>query len=42
MLSVSVRRRDVPRVEAHVRQQDPEAFVIAEDVRPLRRGFWRA
>jgi uncharacterized protein YebE (UPF0316 family) len=42
MLSVSVRRRDVQRVEAHVRQQDPEAFVIAEDVRPLRRGFWRA
>jgi uncharacterized protein YebE (UPF0316 family) len=42
MLSVSVRRRDVPRVEELVRREDPDAFVIAEDVRPLRRGFWRA
>jgi uncharacterized protein YebE (UPF0316 family) len=42
MLSVSVRRKDVARAEAIVRQMDAEAFVIAEDVRPLRRGFWRA
>jgi uncharacterized protein YebE (UPF0316 family) len=42
MLSVSVRRKEVERVEALVRKQDAEAFVIAEDVRPLRRGFWRA
>jgi uncharacterized protein YebE (UPF0316 family) len=42
MLSVSVQRRDVPRVQAFVHQADAEAFVIAEDVRPLRRGFWRA
>ena len=42
MLSVSVRRRDVSKVEAYVREKDAEAFVIAEDVRPLRRGFWRA
>jgi uncharacterized protein YebE (UPF0316 family) len=42
MLSVSVQRRDVSRVQAFVHQADAEAFVIAEDVRPLRRGFWRA
>jgi uncharacterized protein YebE (UPF0316 family) len=42
MLSVSVLRKDVTRVEQVVRASDPEAFVIAEDVRPLRRGFWRA
>ncbi len=42
MLSVSLRRRDVSRVQELVRQNDAEAFVIAEDVRPLRRGFWRA
>jgi uncharacterized protein YebE (UPF0316 family) len=41
MLSVSVLRKDVARVEQVVRGTDPEAFVIAEDVRPLRRGFWR-
>jgi uncharacterized protein YebE (UPF0316 family) len=42
MLSVSVKRKDVARVEKFVREKDGEAFVIAEDVRPLRRGFWRA
>ena len=42
MLSVSVLRKDVPRVEAIVHATDAEAFVISEDVRPLRRGFWRA
>ncbi len=42
MLSVSVKRKDVARVEGIVREMDVEAFVIAEDVRPLRRGFWRA
>lgn len=42
MLSVSVKRKDVNKVEKYVREEDPEAFVIAEDVRPLRRGFWRA
>jgi len=42
MLSVSVRRKDVARVESITRKGDEEAFIIAEDVRPLRRGFWRA
>lgn len=42
MLSISVRRREVEQVEEIIRQQDPSAFVIAEEVRPIRRGFWRA
>ncbi len=42
MLSVSVLRKDVPRIQGIIHEKDPEAFVIAEDVRPLRRGFWRA
>jgi len=42
MLSVSIRRKDVHRVEKCVREEDAGAFVIAEDVRPLRHGFWRA
>jgi uncharacterized protein YebE (UPF0316 family) len=42
MLSVSVQRRDVTRVGEIVHGLDAEAFVISEDVRPLRRGFWRA
>jgi uncharacterized protein YebE (UPF0316 family) len=42
MLSVSVLRRDVSKVEDIVHTTDPESFVISEDVRPLRHGFWRA
>ena len=42
MLSVSVLRKDVPKVEELVHKMDAEAFIISEDVRPLRRGFWRA
>jgi uncharacterized protein YebE (UPF0316 family) len=42
MLSVSVRRKEVSKVEAIVHENDAEAFVISENVFPLRRGFWRA
>jgi uncharacterized protein YebE (UPF0316 family) len=42
MLSVSVLRKDVSKVETIVYEKDADAFVIAEDVRPLSRGFWRA
>ncbi len=42
MLSVSVRRKQVAAVEEIVHATDAEAFVTTEDVRPMRRGFWRA
>lgn len=42
LLNSSVRRKDVDRVETIVLECDPTAFVTAEDVRPIRRGFWRA
>ena len=42
VLSVSVLRKDVPHIESLVHEQDPEAFMTSEDVRPVRRGFWRA
>lgn len=42
VLSVSVFRKDVPHVESLVHEKDPEAFMTSEDVRPIRRGFWRA
>lgn len=42
MLSVSVLRKDVNRVQKIVYEKDPEAFITSEDVRPLSRGFWRA
>jgi uncharacterized protein YebE (UPF0316 family) len=41
-LHASVLRKDVPNVETIVLEADPQAFITAEDVRPVRRGFWRA
>ena len=42
LLHVDVIRKQLEAVEKLVREADPEAFVTAEDVRPIRRGFWRA
>jgi uncharacterized protein YebE (UPF0316 family) len=42
LLSLSVQRKDVARVEGVVHETDPESFVTSEDVRPVRHGFWRA
>ncbi len=42
MLSVSVLRKDIDKIEKLVHTHDPEAFMTSEDVRPVRRGFWRA
>lgn len=42
MLVCSVLRKSVDRVQKLVNEIDPEAFITAEDVRPVRRGFWRA
>ncbi|MCK4725039.1 MAG: DUF2179 domain-containing protein [Anaerolineales bacterium] len=42
LLSCSVRRRRLGNVHKLVNEIDPDAFITAEDVRPVRRGFWRA
>jgi len=42
LLSVSVLRKDEARAEQVALKADPEAFMTAEGVRPMRRGFWRA
>lgn len=42
LLHVDVMRKQLEQVEKLVRDTDHEAFVTAEDVRPVRRGFWRA
>ncbi len=42
LLHVSVLRKDISQAEAVTLKADPEAFISREDVRPLRRGFWRA
>jgi uncharacterized protein YebE (UPF0316 family) len=42
MINCSVLRKQVDTVRSLVNEIDPEAFITAEDVRPVRRGFWRA
>ena len=42
LLSCSVLRKKVDQVQQLVNEVDDSAFITAEDVRPVRRGFWRA
>jgi uncharacterized protein YebE (UPF0316 family) len=42
MINCSVLRKQVDTIRELVNEIDPEAFITAEDVRPVRRGFWRA
>ncbi len=42
MINCSVLRKQVDTVHSLVNEIDPEAFITAEDVRPIRHGFWRA
>ncbi len=42
ILNCSVIRRRVDQVAALAKNLDQNVFITAEDLRPLRRGFWRA
>lgn len=42
LLNCGVRRKHVERARNIINEIDPDAFITAEDVRPVRRGFWRA
>ncbi len=42
LLTASVLRKDLAHAQAIVHETDQDAFVTSEDVRPVRRGFWRA
>jgi uncharacterized protein YebE (UPF0316 family) len=42
LLICNVNRRDFHTAEEIVEQVDSEAFITAENVTPVRRGFWRA
>lgn len=41
MLDCGVRRRQVKQVKAIVDEIDQKAFITAEDIRPVWRGYWR-
>lgn len=42
MITCSVLRKNIYKIRQIVNQVDPEAFITVEDVRPVRRGLWRA
>ncbi|PKO17795.1 MAG: hypothetical protein CVU39_04750 [Chloroflexi bacterium HGW-Chloroflexi-10] len=42
VMHIDVLRKLVDQVETIVLELDPQAFITAEEVRPVRRGFWRA
>jgi uncharacterized protein YebE (UPF0316 family) len=42
LLHCNVLRKDISTAESIIMKSDPGAIITAEDVRPLRRGFWRA
>ncbi len=41
LLQCNVLRKDMDNIETIVLEADPEAFVTANEVRPIRRGYWR-
>lgn len=40
MLHVTIRRKEAPDVEKLILEQDPDAFITVEDIKPLRSGYW--
>jgi uncharacterized protein YebE (UPF0316 family) len=42
LLHCNVLRKNVDQVNKIVKEIDEEAFITAEEIRPVRRGFWRA
>ncbi len=42
LINLGVVQRELPQVLQLVEGTDPEAFITAETVRPIRRGVWRA
>lgn len=42
LLNCSVLRKKVEKVRSVVNEVDENAFITADDIRPVRRGFWRA
>jgi uncharacterized protein YebE (UPF0316 family) len=42
LLTASVHRKDAAGARQIVHKVDEDAFITSEDVRPVRRGFWRA
>ena len=42
VISCSIRRRDISKVQNEIYKIDPDVFVTLGEIRPLHRGYWRA
>jgi uncharacterized protein YebE (UPF0316 family) len=42
LINCSVLRKHIGPITRKVKEIDPQAFISTEDLRPVRRGFWRA
>jgi uncharacterized protein YebE (UPF0316 family) len=42
MINVSIKRKQINQVRRIVKEVDNSAFITSEDLRPVRRGHWRA
>lgn len=42
LINASILRKKIRLVRDIVKQVDPNAFITTEELRPVRRGFWRA
>lgn len=42
MLQTNVKRKDMDAIETIVLEADPQAFITRDEIRPVRRGYWRA
>ncbi|MEA4812835.1 MAG: DUF5698 domain-containing protein [Anaerolineaceae bacterium] len=40
MLNLTVRRKDLKRIQNLAKEMDPEAFITSEDISPLASGYW--
>jgi uncharacterized protein YebE (UPF0316 family) len=41
LLNCTIQRKDMPQIEKLVKQKDEQAFITADDVIPVSRGFWK-
>jgi uncharacterized protein YebE (UPF0316 family) len=41
LLNCTVHRKDVEQIEQLVKEKDEQAFITADDVSPVSRGFWK-
>jgi uncharacterized protein YebE (UPF0316 family) len=42
IISCSVKRKHITRIQNEISQIDHDAFITVEEIRPIHRGFWRA